>query len=82
MYQNDFTENTWVKGDVFFNVEMGLYPFIIYPVLYFKCKSGAVYRLGAGMYHQHLISVDDKKLKPGVDQFKYLESSGVQSSWI
>jgi len=72
MYQNDFTENTWVKGDVFFNVEMGLYPLYNLSLSYIlSANLERFIELGAGMYHQHLISVDDKKLKPGVDQFKY-----------
>ncbi len=72
MYQNDFTEKSWVKSDLFFNVEMGYYPIYDLSLSYIlSANLGRFIELGAGMYHQHLISVDHKKLKPGIDQNQY-----------
>jgi hypothetical protein len=71
MYQNDFTEKSWVKGDAFYNVEMGFYPLYNISQSYIlSVNLGGFIELGAGIYH-NLISVDDKKVKPGIDEQRY-----------
>lgn len=72
MYKNDFSEKSWVKGDLFFNVELNLFPIYNLSLSYIlSANLGNLIELGAGVSHQHLISVDKKRTTPGLDRVRW-----------
>lgn len=76
MYKNDFTDRSWVKGDLFFNVEMSYFPLYNLSLSYIvSANFGKFLELGTGLSHQHLISVDERKTTPATDTSKWKTST-------
>jgi hypothetical protein len=72
MYQYDFSEDSWIKGDLFFHTEMSLYPLYNLSLSYMlSTKLINLVELGAGISHQHLIPLNESQTTPGNDRAKY-----------
>jgi len=72
MYQNDFTEDSWIRGDLFFHTEMSLYPLYNLSLSYMlSARLINLVELGAGVSHQHLIPLNKSQTTPGDDREKY-----------
>lgn len=72
MYQNDFTDKTWFRGDLFFHTETSLYPGYNLSLSYMlSANINNFIQLGAGLSHQHLIPINKLKTTPGNDREQY-----------
>ncbi len=72
MYQNDFTENSWIRGDLFFHTEMSLYPLYNFSLSYMlSARLINLVELGTGVSHQHLIPINKSQTTPGDNREKY-----------
>lgn len=77
MYKNDFSEESWLRGDLFFHTEMSLYPLYNFSLSYLlSANINNLIEIGAGLSHQHLIPINKLKTTPGDDREQWNRNTG------